>query len=369
MKTLIFSNSIWNIYNFRLELIKEISKKNDVIIYCNLKKNFNIKRYDFPKKIQIKNIFFSSKSTNFFENFKLIYKILKIIKKERPDNIFSFTLKPNIFCGLISYIYKFSFFPTLSGLGTAYNKGGFFFIIIKHLMKISFKNTKKIFTHNTYEKFLLTKLGFNKKKIIQVNGSGIDFNKFKKLNFKKKLPNNNFLYLGRLISDKGINELIDAFKMLEKKINCKLTLAVIIDNDNASAIDLKILRAQTLTKNISIKINVKNVKKLIKTHDCMVLPSYSEGMSRAIMEAASLGRPIICSNIYGCKEMVKSGFNGFLVEPRSVKSLYLAILKFSNLNFKDKTKFGSNSRLILKKKGFHQKDVIIKYIKELNHEY
>ena len=58
MKTLIFSNSIWNIYNFRLELIKEISKKNDVIIYCNLKKNFNIKRYDFPKKIQIKNIFF-----------------------------------------------------------------------------------------------------------------------------------------------------------------------------------------------------------------------------------------------------------------------------------------------------------------------
>ena len=365
MKTLIFSNSIWNIYNFRLDLVKEISKKDNVIIYCNLKKNFNLKKYNIPKKIRIKNIFFSSKSTNFIENFRLIYQIFKIIKKERPDNIFSFTLKPNLFCGLISYIYQFSFFPTISGLGTDYNRGGFFFYIIKLLIKISFKNSKKIFTHNIYEKFLLIKLGLNKKKIIQVNGSGIDFKKFKKLKFLKKLPNNNFLYLGRLIADKGVNELLDAFKILEKKIHCKITLAVIIDNDNVSSMDLKVLKTKIPIKNILVKTNVKDVKKLIKSHDCLVLPSYSEGMSRAIMEAAALGRPIICSNIFGCKEMVINGFNGFLVVPRSVKSLYNALLKFSNLSFKDKTKFGSNSRLLLKKNGFDQKGVITKYIQAI----
>ena len=161
-----------------------------------------------------------------------------------------------------------------------------------------------------------------------------------------------------------ISEGVDAFKILEKKIHCKITLAVIIDNDNAS-LALESVRVATQQKNILVKTNVKDVKKLIKSHDCLVLPSYSEGMSRAIMEAAALGRPIICSNIFGCKEMVINGFNGFLVVPRSVKSLYNALLKFSNLSFKDKTKFGSNSRLLLKKNGFDQKGVITKYIQAI----
>jgi len=368
MKTLILSNSIWNIYNFRFKLVKEISKKNNLKVYCDIKKNFNIKK-KIKHKINIKNISFSSKSINLIDNFKLIYQINLILKKEKPKKVISFTLKPNLFCGLLSYFYSFKFFPTLSGLGTSYNRGGIFFYLIKLFIKISFKNASKIFIHNKNEKLILQKLGLNKKKIIQVNGSGIDFDRYKKINLSKKFSNNNFLYIGRLLYDKGIIELIEAFKILEKTINCKLTLAVIIDIDNVSSIKLRTIKSKILNSNIYLKINNKNLKQMIKTHDCVVLPSYSEGMSRAIMEAGSFGRPIICSNISGCREMVQNGFNGFLVKPKSIESLLSALKKFSNLSFKDKLKFGSNSRLLLKKKEFDENKVINKYLFEINDSY
>ena len=91
-------------------------------------------------------------------------------------------------------------------------------------------------------------------------------------------------------------------------------------------------------------------------------------MSRSIMEAASSGRAIICSNINGCKEMVENNYNGFLTEPKSVDSLYRALKRFTNLSFKEKVKFGNNSRLILKKNGFDEKNVISKYLFQLKNE-
>lgn len=368
MKILFFSNSIWNIYNFRFPLIQEIAKKNKVIVYCNKRKNFKINKGVKSKNILIKDINFSSKSIKIFDNIKLIYHIYLILKKEKPSHVFTFTLKPNLYCGVLSLFLNFSFFPTLSGLGTAYNKGGLFFFFIKLLIKISFNKINKVFVHNNNEKKILKEIGVKKNKIIQVNGSGINFNQYKKLSLRKNKNNNNFLYTGRLLKDKGLYELIAAFKLFNNKHDVKLTLSIIIDEDNVSSIDYNNFKSKFRGLNIFVKKNFKDIKNLIRSHDCIVLPSYSEGMSRSIMEAASSGRAIICSNINGCKEMVENNYNGFLTEPKSVDSLYRALKRFTNLSFKEKVKFGNNSRLILKKNGFDEKNVISKYLFQLKNE-
>ncbi len=365
MKNLVISNSLWNIYNFRYKLIIKLSKISEVIIYCNLDNKNKFKK-KFPNNVKIKNLNYSSKSKSIIKNLKLIIFFLKIIKKENPDNLFTFTLKPNLYLGIVNTFFRIPFFPTITGLGTAKNRGGILFFFVALLMKLSFKSSSKIFVHNIEEKRFLKKLGFPKSKTIITQGSGIDLRKYKKLKIIKK-NHDKYLFVGRLIADKGIYELIEAFKHFNKFENKKsqLTLAVLVDEDNETSIKLKELKNQIRGFKIIIKKNVKNIKKIYHSHECLILPSYSEGMSRSIMEALSFARPVICSNIHGCKEMVINGYNGFHFIPRSSKSIYKALTKFNNLTFKERLKFGNNSRILLKKNRFDEKYVVSHYLNQL----
>lgn len=365
MKNLVVSNSLWNIYNFRYKLIIELSKIGDVIIYCNFKnKNEFLKK--FPSNVKIKNLNYSSKSKNIFKNLKLVFLFFKILKKENPDNLFTFTLKPNLYLGIINNLFNIKFFPTITGLGTAKNKGGLLFKFITIFMKLSFLSSSKIFVHNNNEKFFLNNIGFNKNKIIKINGSGINLSKYKKLKFKKDISNK-YLFVGRLIADKGIKELVEAFKIFNKNKNkkSKLNLIVMEDEDNDTSIKLHQLKRWIKGSEITIKKSVKNINSILRTNGCLILPSYSEGMSRSIMEAISSGRPVICSNIHGCKEMVVNNFNGFLIKPRSVNSLYIGINKFNNLKLSEKIKFANNSRILAEKNRFDEKYVVSEYLNQI----
>ena len=369
MKNLIISNSLWNIYNFRYKFIVELSRIGSVVIYCDFKTNTKIINKKFPKNVIIKNLKYSSKTKNLFENIKLLFQFVRILKKEKPTNIFTFTLKPNLYCGIVNNFFKFSFFPTLSGLGTAKNRGGFLFFLVKILMRISFKSAQKIFVHNNHEKYFLKKIGLRSNKIIQINGSGINLSKFKYIKYTKNICDN-YLFVGRLISDKGIYELINAFIIFNKKFKKikKLTLAVLIDQDNETSIHFNNLKKKLYGTNIRLKKNVSNVRIFFKSHGCLILPSYSEGMSRSIMEAISSGRPVICSNISGCREMVINNFNGFLVKPKSINSIYLALKKFNKLKIKDKIKFGKNARKLAEKNRFDEKYVVSHYLNQIKNE-
>lgn len=365
MKNLIITNSLWNIYNFRYKLIVELSKIGNVVIYCNFKKK-NKYLNKFASNVKIKKLDYSSKSKNIFKNLKLIFFFFKILKKENPDNLFTFTLKPNLYLGIINNLFKINFFPTITGLGTAKNKGGFLLIFIKMFMKLSFLSSTKIFVHNINEKFFLKKIGFYKNKIIKINGSGINLSKYKKLKFNKEISDK-YVFVGRLIADKGIRELVEAFKIFNKNNNKKSRLNLIImeDEDNDTSIKLHQLKKWIKGSEITIKKNVKNINHILSANGCLILPSYSEGMSRSIMEAISSGRPVICSNIHGCKEMVKNNFNGFLIKPRSIKSLYNALNKFNNLDLSEKIKFAKNSRILAEKNRFDEKYVVSEYLNQI----
>ena len=139
------------------------------------------------------------------------------------------------------------------------------------------------------------------------------------------------------------------------------------DNDNDTSIKLYKLKKWINGSRIAIKKNIKNINHILKTNGCLILPSYSEGMSRSIMEAISSGRPVICSNINGCKEMVYDNFNGFLIKPRSINSIYFALKKFNALTLSKKI-FANNSRMLAEKNRFDEKYVVSEYLNQIKND-
>ena len=191
--------------------------------------------------------------------------------------------------------------------------------------------------------------------------------KLKNLKIKKNKKKNKiyFLFVGRLIKHKGIYELIQVTKKIKKKYK-NVELLVLGDNDEGNSFsvsdqNLKLWIEKKIIKYLGFK---KNISNYISNCDCLILPSYREGMSRALLEAALLAKPLIASNVPGCKQLVKNNYNGFLCKPKDINSLYIAIKKFIHLSSNKRKIFGANSRKIVIK-SFDEKIVINKYLEEI----
>tara|TARA_Y100000590_G_scaffold215109_1_gene243808 strand:+ start:312 stop:1415 length:1104 start_codon:yes stop_codon:yes gene_type:complete len=363
MKIAISTNNCWNAYNFRKELILELLKKNNEVYILSKKDNYTDKIIQLGCKfyeIKIENHNFS-----IIDNIKSILSYFYAFKKIRPDIYLGFTIKPNIYGSLVGYFFKFKKVNTVTGLGTSFLYSNMFikFFVI-FLYKISFYKSHKIVFHNKDDENL-----FLKNKIINIEqssvvpGSGINFNDYPKLTFKKsKNKTFIFLFVGRIIKDKGIYELVEASKKFKKKYsNYKIKIVGEIDMNNRSSLSLKKIKDWDKEKLIEYIGYKKNIKNLILESDCAVLPSYREGSSRFLLEAAALEKPIICSNVPGCNNIVKDGFNGYLFNHKDINSIFNAMMKIYELSFESKKQFGINGREYVKK-NFDVNIVINEYL-------
>ena len=353
MKIFIFSNSFWNLYNFRLPLINKLKKKNIITLVASNDKF--VEKFK-TKNILIKKINFTSKDKSLFKNLFLFIKIFFFLKKEKPDLLLAFTMKPNIFAGISCRFLNINIINNITGLGTLFLQKNFFFYFIKYILRFSFKNSKIVFFHNSHEKkiFLNSNI-INKYQTKITNGSGIKIKKKKKLFNKNQIK---FIFSGRMIRDKGIFELIEAIKIVKSKYkNVSFSFYGILDNDNYGSISNYLIDYWDQTKLINFFPNVKNVINSLNKFDCFILPSYSEGLPKSLLEAASVGLPILCSDIPGCKGLVKNNYNGFLFKPKNIVSLSNAIEKFIKLSIKKRLLFGKNSRYVINK--FYNEDIVV----------
>jgi glycosyltransferase involved in cell wall biosynthesis len=199
-----------------------------------------------------------------------------------------------------------------------------------------------------------------------INGSGVNIKNCKIKIFSKKKNTNNFIFSGRMIADKGIYELIEAIKIVkEYSSNSNFYFFGLLNVDNPGSISRTTIESWVNEGYINFSPNVKNVHKLLYKFDCFVMPSYSEGMSKSLLEAAAAGLPILCSNIPGCKEVVKNGRNGFLFNPKDIRSLSKAIIKFTHLPTHKRISFGKKSRSIINT-NFDEKIITEKYSDYIN---
>ena len=368
MKIVISANSSWNIYNFRLPLILELKKKYHVIV-VSPHDEYSVKLIKLGIQIEKINIDQSGKS--FINDLKLIYNYFLILRKIKPNIYLGFTIKPNIYANIAGFFTKTKFINTITGLGTTFLNNSFLKIFTQFLYKISFyKSSLVVFQNLDDKKYFIDSGIIKNEKSIIINGSGVNISYF---NFVKlqntKNQKLNFLFAGRILWDKGINELIESIKLIKKDYSeVKFKVIGYIETQNITSVPINLLKKWIQEDLIEYIEPNDDIRKYIAHSDCIILPSYREGLSRILLEAASIGRPIICTDVPGCKDIVSHMENGLLCKPKNIQSLYKAIKIFINLDYDKRQKMSINSRKIIENK-FEQKkinDVYIKYIKKLS---
>ena len=257
----------------------------------------------------------------------LTYLSLKLsFKKFNPDFVLSYTSKPIIYSGLaIRKNSKIKFFPNLTGLGYGFTETYQFKRIIinyilKKLYKLSLKFSSGIIFQNPDDEQLFKNLNIiTNKKTHVVNGSGVDLEYYS----PTKLPSQNiFLMLSRLVADKGVIEYCEAAREIRAKYpEIIFNLAGSFD-PNPSAKKYHQIKTFIDNKDINYLGQVNDVREILNNCKFYVLPSYREGTPRSILEAMSIGRPIITTDTTGCKETVINGVNGFLVPIKDKKSCF-----------------------------------------------
>ena len=350
MKIIITANTCWNLINFRKTLISNILKKNKVIVIANTDKfSRDLKKMG----CQVYDLSIESRSTSIFKEINLLIRYYKLINKLKPHIVLSFTIKPNIYSSICCNILKIKNICNITGLGVGFQSSNYLRFLLTFLFKISIKNCNKIFFQN-YDDLKY----FKRNKIINkdyelIPGSGIRIKKIKK-KYKKKNNNSNFLYVGRIIRDKGIIELIKAFLKLVKNNN-KISLTLV--GGQKGDLSKQILN----NKNKFIKI-IKfsnNIQKYYLKADYFIFPSHREGMSNALLQAGLYKLPVICSNVPGNRDLIKDNVNGFLFKPKSSDSIYNSMkrvmrtrtTKLNNMKLKlyNKIKYEYNDQKVIKK--------------------
>ena len=267
----------------------------------------------YEKKIsnegyEVLPLFISRKGINpFIDIITLIDLVTKLIKI-KPDFFLSFTIKPVIYGSIASRIMNIRSIPMITGLGTVFILDNWVTKIVKSLYRFSLANASVVFFQNTDDKQLFVINDLVDLKLCKLTpGSGVDLNKF----LFTELPirsNLTFLLIARMLRDKGVIEFIEAARSM-KKIYPKTRFQLLgpLGVENRTSISHSEMNRWVDEGIIEYLGETDNVTSYIKNSSCVVLPSYREGTSRVLLEAAAMGRPLVASDVTGCREVVEDG--------------------------------------------------------------
>lgn len=342
-------NTSWNIYNFRLGLLNAL-KEDGYKVVCiapndSYSKKLEALGFEYHD-IQINNM-----GTNPIEDLKLIVSLYSLYKKVSPDIILHYTIKPNIYGSIAANMLNIPTISNISGLGTVFLNKKVSSRIAQFLYKVALKVPKRVFFQNRDDQELFIKLGLvDQTKTDLLPGSGIDTKKFKPLEIEKEDESVvKFLFIGRLVKDKGIEEYVDAAKILNtkeyessQKSEFHILGAYYPGNPTAITEDeMQFWEEEGYVKYIGTSDDVRSV---IAQYDCIVLPSYREGLSRVLLEAASMAKPLIATDVPGCRDVVEDGVNGYLCRVKDSQSLAEQMGKMLGLSYQKREVFGHYGR-------------------------
>ena len=277
----------------------------------------------------------------------LIFKYLRTYKKINPDIILHNAIKPNIYGTIAAGILRIPIINNISGLGTLFIKKSFSTKIASFLYRISQKFATIVFFQNPNDRslFIENKL-IKEDKTRLIPGSGVDTNRFSPKRFSPSGSDRfTFLFVGRLLFDKGIREYVEAAKEIKNKFS-KVVFNVLGPRyqDNSTSISEKDLKTWIQSNLINYLGNTDEVEIELAKADCVVLPSYREGLSKVLIEASSMALPIVTTNVPGCKDVVVDGITGFLCKPKDAKDLKIKMEKMISLPVHEREEMGKKAR-------------------------
>ena len=333
-KILIITNHSYMLYRFRLELIQELMKTHEVVLSMPF-----VGHEDDFKALGIWCIEtdIDRRGINPKTDWKLFSTYRKLLKDERPDMVITYSIKPNIYGGIACSMAGIPYCANVQGLGTAFQRKGLAqFVTV--LYKLALSKAKTVFFENE-----ANAAEFRKRKIIRAEketilpGAGINLDAYPYMPY----PENDaihFLYLGRIMKEKGMDELFAAMRRLHEKYGSKVILDLVGFYDD----DYYKEQVDSLVADGIAVFHGFQTDPLpyYAAADCVVLPSYHEGMSNVLLEAAAVGRPIITSDIPGCREAVENGKTGLLCKVKETDSLYEQMCRMADTSFAERQAMG-----------------------------
>jgi glycosyltransferase involved in cell wall biosynthesis len=323
-KIAIVANTTWNIYNFRMPLVRALEAQgHQVVVIAPLDEHIvYLNQLRHTTHQPIKHL--ARKGRNPVSEMRLLLEFSRIFRREKPDLVINYTIKPNIYGNLAAALRGIPSICVVTGLGYTFIHNGITNQISQKLYQFSFRKATKVIFENEDDCALFIKDKIcTKEQGVAVKGCGVDTNFFKPQ--KPKLPKTEqkvFTFIGRLLYDKGVEEFVKAARLVKKEFpEAVFLIAGELDQDNPAAVPEEVLSQWIENQHVKYVGHVQDIRSVIEDSDIIVLPSYREGMPRVVLEALSMAKPVITTETAGCRETIEEGKNGFLVPIKNVPEL------------------------------------------------
>ena len=362
-RVLLFANSSWFLWNFRVTLARRLSEEDWEVVFVAPADDYSGRLAEVGQFVPLK---LNRKGRNPIIELWALVRVIHLLRALRPDVVLTWTPKANIYGALAGGLLATPVIPNVTGLGFAFVRRSWLAQVCGTLYRLAFRRHRVVFFENSDDRdqFMFARW-VQKGSARLIPGAGVDLKRFRP---RSPRPHDGFVFLfvGRLIADKGLRELVEAVRIVTTEgLDARLRLAGLVDPGNPTTITESEIRAWEREAIVEYLGATDAVEVPVADSDCVVLPSYREGMPRVLLEASACARPIITTDTPGCREAVRDGITGFLCKPGDVASLAQAMRKMMALSLVEREAMGKAGRELMKQ-TFAEEIVIDTYLAALS---
>ena len=355
---LILANQSGGLYDFRKDLIAELKKYASVTAAVPHNDRWEELCELADRVIELP---VDRRGMNPVRDGKLFRQYRAMLKKIRPDLVLTYTIKPNIYGGLACRMAHIPYAVNITGLGSAIENGGWLRRFVLALYKPALKGARVVFFENAGNRDSLVSAGVVPEgRDVVLNGAGVNLEDYPYQPYPQEGPVR-FLFVGRVMHEKGVDELFSAAKRMKQELGDGVEFHIVGSFEEACKPVMDELEQSGVVRYHGYQ---PDMKPFYATASCVVLPSYHEGMSNVLLEAAASGRPLITSDIPGCREAVEDGVSGYLCPAKDADALYHALRRFASLPLAERAELGRHGRERMERR-FSKTAVVAETIKHL----
>ncbi|MBW0007120.1 MAG: glycosyltransferase family 4 protein [Sphingomonas sp.] len=362
-KIVLSANSDWNIANFRAGLIRGLRGAGyEPVVMAPQDTHVGARIRELG--VEQISVSIDRSGVNPLADLRLLAEYRRVLKRLRPAAYLGYTIKPNIYGSYAAASLGIAAFPNVSGLGTAFIRNGLLQQLVTSLYRIGFRRAPVVFFQNDEDREL-----FTRRRIIRPDqarvlpGSGVDLARFTAVRPASGPPV--FLFVGRLLRDKGVVEFLDAARSLRDVLpDARFQLLGQFDEGNRTAISRSEVESWVSNGDVEYLGTTDDVRPAIAASSAVVLPSYREGLPRSLLEAGAMSRPLVATDVPGCRDVVEDGINGYLCAVRDARSLAAAMRRMAELPQPARLAMGKAARRKIQDE-FSEERVISAYLEAL----
>ncbi|MFD2785069.1 glycosyltransferase family 4 protein [Hymenobacter rubripertinctus] len=367
MRVAIVINTSWNIWNFRRSLVKALQAAGHEVLAIAPPDAYSA-RLETELGCRFVPIPMENKGTNPVKDAALTRRFYQIYRRERPDVVLQYTIKPNIYGTIAARLAGIPSVNNVSGLGTVFIVKNLVSKVALGLYRFAFQFPKRVFFQNDDDRQLFLQHGLVAPAITDLlPGSGVDINRFRPAPaFRRNAPFT-FLMIARVLYEKGVEEYFEAARLVREAVpGTRVQLLGGVDESGGVGVKRAVFEQWLQAGNVEYLGTSDDVAALLREADCVVLPSYREGTPKTLLEAAAMGKPIVTTDVPGCRETVVDGHNGLLCQVRDAADLAAKMLQILRLPDAGLEQMGRAGRHLAETK-FDEQIVLNKYLAVVEH--